>query len=130
MKIAVLIAISIGIISIIININFRFDILENSNNEILVILLGSYASFTSTVGMTLFFTSFLEKWKRKIMILIGLVLSGLIREVQSYGSVFGGEGNTFDYYDIAAVLIGGILSYFLLKNCSSFLNKKFSLKKH
>ncbi len=75
-------------------------------------LVGAFPSFASGLGLPLLLLA-LTKWQNTLSACIGVGVGLLLREILSYDSIENVFGNTFDYWDIVATILGIVGAYFL-----------------
>lgn len=112
-NIRVIIVLGVLIIHLLIATKIRFIAYQNNWGIIIQIVLGSIPSFYSVIGLTSLANIF-EKTKRlKMIFIVGFAC--LLYEITGDFGRTSGSGTNFDVYDIAAILIGILISYLLEK---------------
>jgi len=112
----VIIVLSVVIIHLIIATNIRFLAREHNWHWIIQIILGSIPSFYSVVGLSSLVNIFEKKKKLRTPIIVGV--ASLLYEVTGDFGRTSGSGTYIDQFDIAAILLGIIIAYFIERSFS------------
>lgn len=116
-NIRLLTIITCGIVYFFIATQFRILGLANEWPELIMIFLGAVPSFLAVLALTNLFVFFYQKRDViQLLWMVGATLFGI--EILSSFQTTGETGTSFDYYDLLAIIIGLVFTYFIEQKAS------------